>query len=294
MSLGLPKAAVQYNYTDNDFEEGSIVTDADFRFMEMILEDNYVCCITLIFIFLQGWELLSRPSKKKHTVMSYYTSKNYLPNVKWAQDCNVAKYTIILPFGLDYCVTNMISSKSFLAAFPHLTDATEDEFISPNDMHSKHGASKFRGCAKVRYTVSMPFPITQTRRMCSVCSVEYKPDMEQVLYISKPYATLKHALPSKWIDMQCFYAWMFRKIDQNRTLLCQVQLYNAGGWTIASKSMSKMIVPAQGADMQKNLVNFLQKQEKQTNTVRSDMIAKCLTSCQMETQRQAHKMQLQQ
>lgn len=40
--FGLPKAAVEYNYTDDDFGENCIVTDSDFRFMEMLFEDCYV------------------------------------------------------------------------------------------------------------------------------------------------------------------------------------------------------------------------------------------------------------
>lgn len=41
-TLGLPKAAVEYNYTDKDFDANAIVTDSDFRFIEMLLEDNFV------------------------------------------------------------------------------------------------------------------------------------------------------------------------------------------------------------------------------------------------------------
>lgn len=41
-SMGLPKAATEYLYTDKDFEETAVVTDGDFRFIEMLLEDNNV------------------------------------------------------------------------------------------------------------------------------------------------------------------------------------------------------------------------------------------------------------
>lgn len=41
-SLGIPKAAALYDYTNEDFGPQSIVTETDFQFAEKLVDDDYV------------------------------------------------------------------------------------------------------------------------------------------------------------------------------------------------------------------------------------------------------------
>lgn len=44
-NFAVPKASTVYNYKEEDFGEGSIVTDADFEFAQVMTQDDYVCAI---------------------------------------------------------------------------------------------------------------------------------------------------------------------------------------------------------------------------------------------------------
>lgn len=75
---------------------------------------------------------------------------------------------------------------------------------------------------------------------------------------------------------------MFRKLDDDRTLHSQIHLYNCGAWS-KSSTISKLVIPARGADIQKSMLNYLKKQKQQSAPI--DGLSQCVRDCKMEEQR---------
>lgn len=219
--------------------------------------------------------------------MSYYSNKHYLPNVSWAKGFNIAKYTVILPFHFDHCVSSLVSGKARQVSDANIASFIDDSYMNNQELIARGGTiSNYRSCCYHRYQIAFPFPITQQRRLCQCISVEYKPELEQVIYICKPFVT-KHALPAQWYQMKNFAAWIFCKLDEERTLHVQVHMYNAYGWA-QSQSMNKIIVPKRGKDIQKSMLDYLQREKRaSTKLHKDDSLAKCLADCNIAKVRAA-------
>lgn len=201
--------------------------------------------------------MLSRnATQKESVVLSYFSQRRYLPNVSWASGANVAKYSVILPFDFDFCVNSMISTHALVAMDANVASFFDDAYFHNGHLKNiKATNSSYRSYCHQRMEIRFPFPITQVRRFSCAISVEYIPQLEQVLVVYKPRVS-KQALPKKWIDMHDFSAWMFKRISNDRTLVSQVHLYNGYGW-VANQKVNMMIVPKRGNDIQASMLSYL-------------------------------------
>jgi len=249
--VSVPVSVVSYNYEDKDFVE-HIVFDSDFSFMYNLASDTY------------DWELKGHHKVSKNSSISgYYAIKNYLPSVKWAQDCSVAKFVGILPYPLEACIKLRCTCYGPLNADTNIKEAAVRHVYSNASIHEKYGAlnkiaatNTDRSICVYDVKIGLPFPTTTPRRYVMSVAYEYDPEEDATHMMCKP-CHIDTPLPKKWIEMYNYLLITLRRIDESTTLIREVHLLNLGGWA-KSKSLMERIVMDRAKGMHSGYSKALQ------------------------------------
>lgn len=228
-------------------------------------------------------------------MLAYFSHRMYLPNVTWAKEGSVAKFCWIFPYDFDFCVNTLCSFNSVLTFDANAKAVKVYEYLDNDQLRAKYPnqvTSAHRSCCRVSYDCFFPFPLTTPRRLPGILSLEYKPESEQLLMISKP-TELPAPLPKKWLPLHDFHCWLFKKIDKDRTFYCQVHIYNIYGYG-TSRELQKFMIASRGREMQRVLLTFFknEKEGKHIGLKRDDDFAKMLQACHVQKRRAEHQQHL--
>ena len=103
------KQIIQFPYNDESFDSFS-VSGQDFMFLKAISTGILINFISYKNLDTFDWELLSSTAfgSMKSKLTTFYSTTNFLQNVKKFKTCSIVKYEVIFPFSFDHILTSCI------------------------------------------------------------------------------------------------------------------------------------------------------------------------------------------
>lgn len=171
------KTTVSFPYEEEDFNT-FLVTKKDFDFMKHLAKDDF------------DWELHGGETSKLN---SYYSDKNFLPNVPWFSNASLAKFEAIFPFDFETVCCSLIPLSECLQYDDNVVSYEVKEYFTHDELVKKYGEDKLkhkhenkRAGAVTIMDIQLPWPMV-TKRKYPVCtSIDYDPAREEVTMVHKP------------------------------------------------------------------------------------------------------------
>lgn len=214
----------------------------------------------------------------------------------------VAKFVGTLPYDMDYCAKVLLPGCN-IERYDSNAKTCVDHMHYDNaflrQKFPKDITSQYRSCAVLNFEVFFPFPMNQIRRYLNCTSIDFDPEKEQIMLIHKPCIfpaedlekIPKRRLPKGWLELKNMCAYIFNRLDDQRTLFQQIHLFNPMGWA-SSRKLQKLILMKRGIELQQTLLDTLKKGMELSRS--EDVINKTLQTCKIDEQRKAYQVKKQQ
>lgn len=256
--LMVPKISTKFYYDDEDFKK-QVVTDKDFEFINMLLQDSF------------AWEIIGSKFENGSRLTTYWSEVCYLPNFSTRKKHNVhtIKYECVLetPFHKAACLYP-------LGAFYDIDPNTA--FIDTLKYMKKDGEIYQRDHYISKSSIIFPYPFN-LRVFYACVSTDYDPKKKRLIQILKPCADTSNGkycevrtekvvakrgsteyVEKKAYLMFDFMAIVIEKLDDYRTYYSQIHLVGIGGWCDVN-FMSRTISHDRGVKLRQSLEKKLKE-----------------------------------
>lgn len=265
---GTLKKAVEMNFTPDDFKE-LIMDDSEFEFYyNLVAEDDAA-----------SWKLVGFDRQQNIMAFSSKRVLDYFPNVpQVVHGGSCAKYVGILPFSFEFCERYIFNATNLTKYDDNIPRVTTRQYLSPEQLRQQYPNKKIdpnRSCALLDYELNLGFPFGK-RQSLQVVTGKYDPVRKEAITLGKSFygygvdsdtssqegstgSTIQRNSTKK--EMFIISAVILRKIDDERTLLSQLHIYNFSS-TGANKLVG-LIVFKRAKQMSRGVIKFLKKQQNE-------------------------------
>jgi ankyrin repeat protein len=182
---------------------------------------------------------------------------------------------MIIPFPMEKVILALLPSYEVEIWDPNVSKIEDIEHISNEELSKTYKMKKKRSSTVIEANIVLPFPLTGYRKNKLVATADYDPEKKILYQIFKPCLqakdkNLKHfkKMPGhfyekidkkveniKYMTIFVYYANIYQKLDENRTLFTQIIFSDLG--IPQNKFLFKMITTNRGSEMRKIFIKHI-------------------------------------
>jgi len=136
------------------------------------------------------WELVGSLTSQLN---SFFSDKNYLPNVSFYQNASLAKFECIFPFPFEHVLCCCLPCSEVDIFDVNVNRSIDCGSVSHEDLKNKitdfeNFTTKYgkRSCSIITFDCRLPWPCTTPRKYPVVTSMDYDPSTQTFTMVHKP------------------------------------------------------------------------------------------------------------
>lgn len=183
-----------------------------------------------------------------------------------------------VPHPFEKVICHIFPMKDISVYSPNMTAYKELESIKFEELEKKF--PDLKTIPKKNYgifilDIKLNFPVTTLRKYPFILGMDYNKKKQEFSMIWKPcvhksfgHEKFKWAEKTEFLNdnnkkepvyfMFDYQSWMIKKVDDNKTQICQIHLGDLGGWA-QNATLMRMVVKKRGAGLRESLMKHLDK-----------------------------------